>query len=155
MCNNFESNKISHRSKNYGETMRVIIGLFLMVLSVSASADVPQEIQGIWTPDIEKSIVLMEKNMSEMDSDFIRDKYLPKLKTIITKNQFTRITGGRELKASISLKDNQGGSTFILILSIDSNQDMEVTFIPTDNGDYIMQSPNPADGSGNIVWKKQ
>lgn len=134
--------------------MRVLISLFLIVLSASVSADVPQKIQGIWTPDIEKSIVLLKKNMLEMDSDFMRDKYLPKLKTIITKNQFTRISGGREFKASISLKDNQG-STFILILSTDSNQDMEVTFIPTDNGDYIMQSPNPADGSGNIVWKKQ
>jgi hypothetical protein len=52
------------------------------------------------------------------------------------------------------LKGKQG-STFIMVLSSDSTQDMELTFIPGDNGRYIMQSHNLTDGSGNILWEKQ
>ncbi len=134
--------------------MKIFITLFLIVFSGSIHAEVPHEIQGIWTPDIEKTIVLMEKNMNVIDSDYIREKYLPKLKRTITKNQYIHTTGRRELKANISLKEKQG-SSFVMVLSSDSTQDMELTFIPRDNGRYIMKSHNPTDGSGNILWEKQ
>ena len=134
--------------------MKLFVSLFLIVFSGSIYAEVPQEIQGIWTPDIEKTIVLMEKNMDEVDSDYMRAKYLPNLNSTITKSQFTHITGRREFKADISLKEKKG-SSFFMVLSSDSVKDMELTFIPIDNGEYIMQSQNSADGSGNIVWKKQ
>ena len=134
--------------------MKLFVSLFLIVFSGSIYAEVPQEIQGIWTPDIEKTIVLMEKNMDEVDSDYMRAKYLPNLNRTITKSQFTHITGRREFKADIPLKEKKG-SSFFMVLSSDSVKDMELTFIPIDNGEYIMQSQNSADGSGNIVWKKQ
>lgn len=137
-----------------GKNMKTIIALFLVIFSGSIYAEVPQEIQGIWVPDIEKTITLMEENKSELDSTFMREKYLPKLKRTISKNQYIHMTGKRELKADISLKEKQG-STFIMVLSNDSIQGLELTFIPIDNGRYIMQSQNSADGSGNIVWKKQ
>ena len=133
--------------------MKTFITLLLIVFSGPIYAEVPQEIQGIWTPDIEKSIVLMEQNMPEVDSAYMRGRYLPKLERTITKNQYIHKTGDRELKADISLKERQG-STFIMVLSNDSIQDMEITFIPSEGGGYIMQSQNPADGSGNIIWKK-
>lgn len=134
--------------------MKTLITLFLIVFSGSIYAEAPQEIQGVWIPDIEKTIILMEKNVPEMDSTFMREKYLPKLKRTISKNQYIHMTGKRELKADISLKEKQG-STLIMVLSNDSIQDAELTFIPRDNGEYIMQSQNPADGSGSIVWEKQ
>jgi hypothetical protein len=137
-----------------GERMKIFVTLFLIVFSGSIHAEVPQEIQGIWTPDIEKTIVLMEKNMDEIDPDYMREKYLPKLKRIITENQYIHTTGRRELKADISLKEKQG-SSFVMVLSSDSTKDIEVTFIPGDNGRYIMKSRNPKDGSGNILWEKQ
>lgn len=134
--------------------MKIFAPLFLIVFSGSIYAEVPQEIQGNWTPDIEKTIVLMKKNMDEIDSDYMREKYLSKLKRTITNNQYIHATGRRELKTDISLKEKQG-SSFVMVLSSDSTQDMEVTFIPRDNGRYIMKSNNPTDGSGNIVWEKQ
>jgi len=134
--------------------MKIFITLFLIVFSGSIYAEVPQEIQGIWTPDIEKTIALMEKNMDEIDSDYMREKYLPKLERTITKNQIINKSGKREMKADISLKEKQG-SSFVMVLSSDSTQDMELTFIPGDNGRYIMQSHNLTDGSGNILWEKQ
>jgi hypothetical protein len=134
--------------------MKIFITLFLIVFSGSIYAEVPQEIQGHWTPDIEETIVLMEKNMNEIDSDYMSEKYLPKLKRSITKNQYIHTSGRRELKADISLKEKQG-SSFVMVLSSDSTQDMELTFIPRDNGRYIMKSNNPTDGSGNILWEKQ
>jgi hypothetical protein len=66
--------------------MKIFITLFLIAFSGSVHAEVPQEIQGIWTPDIEKTIVLMEKNMDEIDSDYMRKKYLPKLKRTIMRS---------------------------------------------------------------------
>jgi hypothetical protein len=134
--------------------MKIFITLFLIVFSGSIYAEVPQEIQGNWTPDIEETIVLMEKNMNEIDSDYMREKYLPKLERTITKNQIINKSGKREMKADISLKEKQG-SSFVMVLSSDSTQDMELTFIPGDNGRYIMQSHNLTDGSGNILWEKQ
>ena len=134
--------------------MKKLTTIFLIVFSGLLNAETPQEIQGIWIPDIEKSIVLMEKNMPEMDAAFMKEKYLPTLERTITKTQYTHMTGERELKADISLKEKQG-SSFIMTLSNDSVQDMELTFIPRNNGEYIMQSQNPEDGSGNIVWRKQ
>jgi len=134
--------------------MKTLITLFLIVFSGSIYADVPTEIQGTWIPDIEKSMRLMEKNMPEMDSTFMREKYLPNLKRIITEKQYVHITNTKELKADISLKEKQG-SNFVMLISSDSVQGLEVTFIQSDNERYIMQSNNPADGSGNIIWKRQ
>ena len=59
-----------------------------------------------------------------------------------------------QIKENISLKEKQG-ENFIMTLFNDSGQNMEATCIPRDDGSYIMRSNNPADGSGNIVWKKQ
>ena len=134
--------------------MKIFITLLLIVFTGSVYAEVPQEIQGIWTPEIEKTIVLMEKNMDEVDSDYMKVKYLPNLNRTITDSQYIHTTGRREFKADISLKEKQG-SSFLMVLSSESVKDMELTFIPIDNGEYIMQSQNSADGSGNIVWKKQ
>jgi hypothetical protein len=106
--------------------MKIFITLFLIAFSGSVHAEVPQEIQGNWTPDIEKTIVLMEKNMDEIDSDYMRKKYLPKLERTITKNQIINKSGKREMKADISLKEKQG-SSFVMVLSSDSTQDMELT----------------------------
>ena len=134
--------------------MKKVILLFLILFSRSINAEVPQEIQGIWIPDIEKSIVLMEKNIPEINSDYMKKKYLPKLKRVITKNKYTHSTGKRELNANISLKEKQG-SNFLMILSNDSIKNMEITFIPRDKGRYIMKSNNPMNHSESILWKKQ
>ena len=96
----------------------------------------------------------MEKNMPEMDSAFIREKYLPTLKRIITEKQYIHATGAREIKADILLKEKQG-SSYVMVLSNDSVQGMEVSFIQSETERYIMQSNNPADGSGNIIWKRE
>ena len=52
------------------------------------------------------------------------------------------------------MKEKQGNN-FVMVLSNDTVKDMEITFISKDDGKYIMQSNTPADGSGNILWKKQ
>ena len=72
--------------------MKILITLFLIVTSAPIYAESPQEIQGVWTPNIEKSIVLFEKNMPEMDADFMRENYLPKLERTITKNRYIHMT---------------------------------------------------------------
>ncbi len=159
-CHQFSAS--NHNIKDFGITthdakgkrMKIFTILFLILFSGWLYAQAPQEIQGTWVPDVEKTMVLMEKNMAEIDSVYMREKYLPKLKRTITKNQYIHITGTREFKADISLKEKQGDN-FVMILSSDSTEDMEVTFIPGDNGKYIMQSNNPTDGSGNILWEKQ
>ena len=137
--------------------MKTVITLFLIVIfSGSAYAEVPQEIQGTWTPDVDQSIALMKENMSELDEAGIavmRDRLLPSMKRTISENQYVHTSGGRELKAEISLKEKQG-SNFVMIISNASTK-IVVTFIPQDNGKYIMQSQNPSDGSGNILWEKQ
>lgn len=134
--------------------MRIFINLILVVFSASIYAEVPQEIQGVWVPDIEKTIALMEKNMDEVDFVYMREKYLPKLKRTITEDQYSHTSGRRELKVDISLKEKKGND-FIMVLSSGSAQGMVLTFIPKGDGRYVMQSQNPADGSGNILWEKQ
>ncbi len=134
--------------------MKLFVTLFLILFPGWVYAEVPQEIQGIWMPDIEKTIVLLKQNMAEIDSAYMREKYLPKLKRTITKNQYIHISGSRELRADISLREKQGDN-FVMILSSDSTADVEITFIPKGNGRYIMQSNNPTDGSGSILWEKQ
>lgn len=135
--------------------MKTFITLFMMMIVTGAIyAKVPEGLQGVWIPDIEKSIALMEKNMGEVDVAFMRDRYLPQIKRIITKSQHIAVSGKREYKADISFKEKQGRN-FVMILSSKSTPDVTITFIPIRNGEYIMQSQNPADGSGNIVWRKQ
>lgn len=127
-----------------------------MIFAGSAHAEVPREIQGIWTPDVEQSIALMKENMGELDEAgvaFMRDRLLPSMKRTISENQYIHTSGGRELKGDISLKEKQG-SNIVMIVSNASTK-VIMTFIPKNNGEYIMQSQNPADGSGNILWEKQ
>ena len=131
--------------------MKIFTALFLIIFSESIYAEVPQEIQGVWIPDIDKTIALMEKNMDEVDSSFMRERYLPKLKRTITENQYIHVTGSREFMSDISLQEKQG-SNFVMVLSSSSTPEIQVTFIPQENGMYIMQSNNPA--SGNLVWKR-
>ena len=133
--------------------MRILVSLFLSVFSGLIFAEVPQEIQGTWTPDIERSVSLMEKNIPETNGAYMRENYLPKLERTITTSQYVHRAGKRELKAEISLKQKQG-SSYVMVLSNETFQAMEVMFITQKSGGYVMQSQNPADGSGYIIWKK-
>ena len=133
--------------------MKIIPALCLVLLSAATCAEVPNELQGTWVPDIEESILLFEKNMPKMDSGFMRERYLPSIRRIITKNEYIHMSGGREMKADILLKERQG-ETFIMVLSSESAPDLELKILPVDGG-YTMQTANAEDGSGNIVWVKQ
>ena len=128
--------------------------LLSIILPMSIYAETPPEIQGVWVPDIEKTIVLMNKNMGDIDSVFMRGKYLPHLERTITKDHFINTSGKREHKAGISLEEKKG-ATFIMLLTSESAPDMLMKFIPKENDTFIMMSENPADGSGNILWKRQ
>ena len=92
--------------------MGKLVSIFvLFIFSVSIYAETPAEIQGVWVPDVEKSIALMKENNSELDEagvTFMRDRLLPFMKRTISKNQIINTSGKRELKADISLKEKTG-----------------------------------------------
>ena len=138
--------------------MKKLILLFaLFTFSLSTHAEAPPEIQGVWVPDVENSIALMKKNMSELDeagAKYMRERVFPAMKRTISKNEYIHTSGKRELKADISLKEIKGDN-FVMLLTSESVPDLVITFIPKENGKYIMVSENPADGSGNILWEKQ
>jgi hypothetical protein len=131
--------------------------LFLFLFPALIYAETPSEIQGVWVPDVEKSITLIKQNIGELDEPriaFFRNHYLPYLKRTITKNQIVTISGKREFKADISLKEKQGRN-FIMLLTGETAPSLVLTFIPKENGEYIMVTEHPSDGSGNILWKRK
>lgn len=133
---------------------KLVALIYLLILSGSIYGETPDEVQGVWVPDVEKTIFLMSKNMGDIDAVFMRDRYLPNLKRTITKDQYIHTSGEREYKASISLKEKKGNN-FVMILTSKSAPDMLITFIPKEKDLYIMMSEDLADGSGNILWRKQ
>ncbi|MDX2465357.1 MAG: hypothetical protein QNK31_12710 [Porticoccus sp.] len=134
--------------------LKLIAFILMFIHSAISHAETPPEIQGVWVPDVEKTIVLMKKNMGDIDSAFMRDRYLPNLKRTITQNKYIHTNGKREYTADISLKE-KNGSRFIMVLTSELTPDMLITFTPKEKDGYIMMSENPSDGSGNILWVKQ
>lgn len=126
----------------------------MLMFSSSVYAEVPAEIQGVWIPNVEKTILRMNENMGNIDAAYMKDKYLPRLKRTITEDQYIAASGKREYKANISLKEKQANN-FVMVLTSTSAPDITISFIRQENSQYIMLSQNPADGSGNIVWRKQ
>lgn len=133
---------------------KLVALIYLLILSGSIYGETPDEVQGVWVPDVEKTIILMSKNMGDIDAVFMRDRYLPNLKRTIIKDQYIHASGEREYKASISLKEKKGNN-FVMILTSKSAPDMLITFIPKEKDLYIMMSEDLTDGSGNILWRKQ
>ena len=155
------TNNLSSTNKNQkGKNMKIKLLTALLIMTTFVNAEVSKNLLGTWVLDKEATI----KEMKSIKDKPLTDTniqnaitHMSDVAQVLTQENLKLIMGGKERMSFKVVKETEKESLKVVTVSAkrkDKEINIDLTFIPKENGSFIIKSSATND-MNHYVWKKK